>query len=597
MKRRLIFRIITVILTLTLLVAALPLAPVLAATLLSPSTGTVGSYVTVSGGGGYTTGDTAFIVQFGSGISFISSGTVDGSGNVATTFQIPPVARGSYAITVTDGHSNSDTSLYPFTVTPKITVVDPVLGPEGTTVTISGNGFEASSSVDILFDNVVVGTTTALANGTLASGSTIVIPEGTKGTHTIKGVDSVGPSAVINFTITPKITLVPAEGGVGDTVVITGSGFAAGDSMDILFDDVVQTGVTATSDAKGSFSAVMTIPAASRGEHTIKARDDNFNSATATMTIGQKIDVTPTGARGAGDTLTITGNGFDANKTMTITWGGAAIATSPATVTTSSSGAFSATITVPGTQAGNYTVTVSDGTNVATATVNVIATTSVSQTTSQASPGHVGMEIIINGTGYGVGTITITDTTAAVTLATATSDAGAFSITFTIPESAGGSHTITVSDASGVKHTFTFFMEEQAPAAPALMLPEEAGKAKQPVIFDWQDITDDSGVTYTFQLSTDSAFATLVLEQTGLTTSDFTLTEAQELESVSGDAPYHWRVKAVDGAGNESAWSAATFTVGFSLELPLWAIIVISVVGGLGLLALGFWLGRRSVAY
>jgi len=594
-KRRLIFRIITVILTLTLLVAALPLAPVLAATAVTPNNGTVGSFVTVTGGGSFTNGDIAFIVQFGSGISFLSSGTVIG-GNVATTFQVPPVPRGSYTITVTDQHSISDTTLFPFTVTPKITTIVPVLGAEGTTVTVNGNGFQANSSVDILFDTTTVATTTATATGVI-SNVTFDVPAGTKGTHTIKGVDSVGPSATINFTITPGITIIPVEGGVGDTVTITGSGFAANDSIDILFDDVVQSTATATSDDKGSFSAVMTIPAASRGEHTVKARDDNFNSATATLTIGHKIDVTPTGERVVGNTLTIEGNGFDANKTMTITWGGSAIATNPATVTTNSSGAFSANITIPGTQAGNYTVTVSDSTNVATATVIVIATTSVSQTTSQASPGHVGIDLTISGTGYGVGTITITDTTAAVTLATVTSAAGVFSVTFTIPEGAGGSHTINVSDASGVKHTFIFFMEEQAPAAPALMLPEEAGKAKQPVIFDWQDITDDSGVTYTFQLSTDSGFVTLVMEQTGLTTSDFTLTEAQELESVSGDAPYHWRVKAVDGAGNESAWSAATFTVGFSLELPLWAIIVISVVGGLGLLALGFWLGRRSVAY
>jgi len=593
-KRRLVFRIITVILTLTLLVAALPLAPVLAASITAtPNTGTVGSYITVIGAG-FTPADTSFLISFGT-FGFPSTGAVDGSGNLATSFPVPPVARGSYTITVTDEHSVFATTIFPFTVTPKITVVDPVLGPEGTTVTISGNGFQ-EGPVEIFFDTTKVADAVASAAGVI-SNVTFDVPEGTKGTHTIKGVDSVGPSAVMNFTITPKITVAPAEGGVGDTVVITGSGFAAGDSMDILFDDVLQSGVTATSDDKGSFSAVMTIPAASRGEHTIKAKDDNFNSATATMTIGQKIDVTPAGIRGAGDTLTITGNGFDANKTMTITWGGVAIATNPATVTTSSSGAFSATITVPGTQAGDYTVSVSDGINIATATVTVIATTSVSQTTTQASPGHVGMEITISGTGYGGGTITITDTTAAVTLATATSDAGAFSITFNIPEGAGGSHTINVSDATGVKHTFIFFMEEQAPAAPALMLPEEAGKAKQPVIFDWQDITDDSGVTYTFQLSTDSAFATLVVEQTGLTASDFTLTEAQELESVSGDAPYHWRVKAVDGAGNESAWSAATFTVGFALDLPLWAIIIISVVGGLGLLALGFWLGRRSVAY
>jgi hypothetical protein len=209
----------------------------------------------------------------------------------------------------------------------------------------------------------------------------------------------------------------------------------------------------------------------------------------------------------------------------------------------------------------------------------------------------VGTEFTINGTGYTANS-TITVTYDTIALATTTSDAaGAFSVTFTILESPGGIHIIKVSDGAGTSEQWDFFMEEQAPAAPALTLPEEAVKAKQPVIFDWQDVTDVSGVSYTFQLSTDAAFAILVLEQTGLTASDFTLTEAQELESVSKDTPYHWRVKATDGAANESAWSAGTFTVGFTLDLPLWAIITLSVTGALLMLGLGYWLGRRSVAY
>ena len=97
MKRRLIFRIITVALTLTLLVAALPLSSVLAVTSAVPASGTVGSYVTITGGGSFTDGDTAFLIQFGTGISFVSSGTVAG-GNVTTSFPVPPVSRGSYTI-------------------------------------------------------------------------------------------------------------------------------------------------------------------------------------------------------------------------------------------------------------------------------------------------------------------------------------------------------------------------------------------------------------------------------------------------------------------------------------------------------------------
>ncbi|AAW40386.1 hypothetical protein [Dehalococcoides mccartyi] len=76
------------------------------------------------------------------------------------------------------------------------------------------------------------------------------------------------------------------------------------------------------------------------------------------------------------------------------------------------------------------------------------------------------------------------------------------------------------------------------------------------------------------------------------------MTDAQKLESVSSDSPYWWRVKAVDGAGNASAYTGAgSFTVGFSLDLPTWATYVLIGIGGLLLLALGFWLGRRNADY
>jgi hypothetical protein len=83
-----------------------------------------------------------------------------------------------------------------------------------------------------------------------------------------------------------------------------------------------------------------------------------------------------------------------------------------------------------------------------------------------------------------------------------------------------------------------------------------------------------------------------------LTASTYTMTEAQKLPSVSKDSPYYWRVTATDAAQNVSpASTAGTFTVGFFLDLPQWAIYVLIGVGGLLLLALGFWLGRRSSDY
>ena len=84
---------------------------------------------------------------------------------------------------------------------------------------------------------------------------------------------------------------------------------------------------------------------------------------------------------------------------------------------------------------------------------------------------------------------------------------------------------------------------------------------------------DPSGVTYTLQIATDDSFNTLLLEKQGLTQSHYTLAGEESLQQTDSNAPYYWRVKAVDGAENESAWSnPQTLYVRF---VPQWAIYII----------------------
>jgi hypothetical protein len=72
---------------------------------------------------------------------------------------------------------------------------------------------------------------------------------------------------------------------------------------------------------------------------------------------------------------------------------------------------------------------------------------------------------------------------------------------------------------------------------------------------DWADVSDLSGVTYSLQVSTSSAFSTTVVNVTGLTTSAYTTA------TLAAGTKY-WRVKAIDGAGNGSVWSATwSFTI------------------------------------
>jgi len=93
---------------------------------------------------------------------------------------------------------------------------------------------------------------------------------------------------------------------------------------------------------------------------------------------------------------------------------------------------------------------------------------------------------------------------------------------------------------------------------------------KQAPTFQWSAVTDPSGVAYTWQIATDAGFVNLVVpEISDLTDNHYTLPEVQALPY----GTYYWKVKAIDGAENDSGWTNYySFKSGL---LPLWAFVVI----------------------
>jgi hypothetical protein len=96
-----------------------------------------------------------------------------------------------------------------------------------------------------------------------------------------------------------------------------------------------------------------------------------------------------------------------------------------------------------------------------------------------------------------------------------------------------------------------FTVDTAAPGIPQLLIPDNGARINDTTPdLDWADVSDPTGVTYSLQVSTSSAFATTVVNVTGLTASAYTTA------ALAAGTKY-WRVKAIDGAGNESVWSAA----------------------------------------
>ena len=182
------------------------------------------------------------------------------------------------------------------------------------------------------------------------------------------------------------------------------------------------------------------------------------------------------------------------------------------------------------------------------------------------SSGSVGQDVSASGTGFTASSnITVNYDNNQVTT-TATDKNGTFTVTFKVPASESGNHQFTFTDGTNTI-TSDFSMDSTPPPTPTLLSPASLTKASGTPTLSWQDVTDPSGVTYSLQIAKDATFNILVLQKDGLKQSEYTLTSQEVLGNVSKDTPYYWRVKAIDGANNQSDWSAPfTFYVGDCLK-------------------------------
>jgi len=400
---------------------------------------------------------------------------------------------------------------------------------------------------------------------------------------TMEGSDDI--KAVAEFTvIAAGITIDETEGLVDTEVEITGFDFADREEITVEYDGdeiPIEAGDDET-DSDGDFETIILIPESAAGEHTIKVIDESDNEAEAVFTVEPEITIDPSGT------------GFADGEDVTIKFDGDEVATGD----TSTNGSFTIAFDIPAVGAGTYDVEAKDDDNNSASTEFAIASNiSIGPVTSQSSPGYVGMDITISGIGFKPNTtITITYASTPVVFTTTSAADGSFSYAFEVPASDPGEHTVTATD--GINSLgVTFFMESETPDIPQPLLPEMDTKPERPITFDWLNVTDPSGVTYILQVATDQNFANIILQKEGLTESEYTMTvtEDEALESTKKDAPYLWRIRAVDGAGNESGWTGAgSFDVGFTFEMPNWVIYLLIGLGGIALFFVGFFIGRRT---
>ncbi len=410
--------------------------------------------------------------------------------------------------------------------------------------------------------------------------------------------------AVAMFTVIGgEIEIDPEEGPVGNEVEISGEGFRGGQKIEIEFDgdyvDIARG--DEQTDNEGKFICVIIIPESPSGDYKITAADESGNKPEVEFRVKPNITITPT-SQIKGKEVAFSGTGFGEGEHITITLSGDEIATIPVYLRANRRGSFDGSFVVPVLPSSNGngtgTVTASDESfNIAKTQLVILATPadiSLSPVTSLTSPGHVGMELDVHGIGFIAQTaVTITyNGNGASTIATATTNNnGNFWASFTVPPSTAGSHTITSTDGTYTAISI-FTMESEVPPVPVPRLPEVASTAESKTYFDWGDVTDPSGVSYILQIALDSDFTHMVLEKKGLPDSEYTITEDEKPALAGEETPFYWRVRAVDGASNESEWTLPRLFYIGSSGTSAWNLYVWIGLGVVLIVALAFWVRK-----
>jgi len=506
---------------------------------------------------------------------------------------VPDTSGGDHTVTV-DNPTGTQVLSSTFSVLPSISI-SADSGIVGDDVTIGGKGFAvAESSIAVTYDgtNMKTGIT---AGNTGSWETTFSLPVSAKGSHTVDASGQTTKASdvpALTVTINPEISMTPVSGNVGTSVTVSGTGFGKSEgSIQVTYDGTgVKTGLSA--DTKGSWSTSLNIPSSTKGGHTIDSSGASTNADDVpdlTFIVSSAVTVKPSSGY-VGDAITVAGCGFGGSESgITVTLDDNIVKSD---ITANSEGCWTSSMTVPAITAGNHII---DAYGASTTASEVADTKLVvlSKMTLEPAEGHVGSNIAVNGSGFGASKVVTLkyDSTDLVTEFT-TDDKGNFQASLVAPKSPGGKRNVTATDAGGASATAVFSMETAPPPVPQIVSPKEGSRVglfdRITPTFEWVAVTDLSGVNYSLQISTQSDFATTLLSKENLVESKYTLTDVEALSR----AKYYWRVKAIDGASNDSGWTQSIeFKAGL---MPLWAFILIVIVAVLFLTRLVFFVRKKG---
>lgn len=203
-----------------------------------------------------------------------------GSGNFGYiapfTFTVPGgTAPGNYTIKAV-GTVSRIIMTNTFSVVAPTSFANNTSGPIGSKLTISGNGYTPGEAVNIQwnYNGPGTGSTVATATATFSGAFTtsFLVPNDTVGSYQIA---AIGASSQIvtqqTFNTEDSLAVDPLSASPGNTITVTGTGFQAGESVQLFLDSTSGTQLaSATADSNGNITAPVSLPTSIvSGAHTV----------------------------------------------------------------------------------------------------------------------------------------------------------------------------------------------------------------------------------------------------------------------------------------------------------------------------------------
>src|SRR3989475_760077 len=389
---------------------------------LSPNSGPVGTLITVTGAG--YEASTALTICFSTspaGCSGASLVTSDGSGAISTTLTVPEVAPGAYFVDIASG---AVLAFAAFGLTPETLAISPGIAAIGSSVTVTGSNYAASTIYTLCFATVTFScnisgaffSVTSNVGGAISSVEPV--PQVAPGGYFVDIAFGSTFLASAAFTVTPEtLAISPNAGPVGTTITLAGSNYAGSTSYAYCFSTssyscsgaslpVTSTTTTAL-PAATTLTMTETVAAGASGTEFVNMEFGSTILSSSPFSVGgsalPRLQLSPN-IGPVGSTVSVTGNNYPANTIIdlcfsTFSTGCSGGISSP---TSDGSGSISTSIAVPQVASGGYFVN-----TLLSGTLLVSAAFSVTPETLSVSPnaGAVGTPIAVTGSNYGANTI------------------------------------------------------------------------------------------------------------------------------------------------------------------------------------------------